>query len=126
MDPRDRPRPLHDGAACTACGATVPNGRIRVLAQRDDVAFVELECPACDSTTLALLLDPIGVDGSSTLDVDQDLAAGQMSVGRATGRPITEADVEALRRDLAEWDGDLVGWLEALDRGDRRGTVLDR
>jgi hypothetical protein len=126
MDPRDRPRPHHDGAACTACGATVPTGRIRVLAQRDDVAFVELDCPACDSTTLALLLDPIGLEGSSTLDVDQDLATGQMSVGRSVGRPITEADVEALRRDLADWDGDLVGWLEALDRGDRRGTVLDR
>jgi hypothetical protein len=126
MDPRDRPRPLHDGAACTACGATVPTGRIRVLAQRDDVAFVELDCPACDSTTLALLLDPIGLEGSSTLDVDQDLATGQMSVGRSVVRPITEADVEALRRDLADWDGDLVGWLEALDRGDRRGTVLDR
>jgi hypothetical protein len=126
MDPRDRPRPLHDGAACTACGATVPTGRIRVLAQRDDVAFVELDCPACDSTTLALLLDPIGLEGSSTLDVDQDLATGQMSVGRSVVRPITEAEVDALRRDLADWDGDLVGWLEALDRGDRRGTVLDR
>jgi hypothetical protein len=126
MDPRDRPRQLRDGAACTACGATVPTGRIRVLAQRDDVAFVELECPACDSTTLALLLDPVGPDGSAALDVDADLAAGQMTVGRTVGRPITEADVEALRRDLADWDGDLVGWLEALDRGDRRGTVLDR
>jgi hypothetical protein len=126
MDPRDRPRPLHDGATCTACGATVPTGRIRVLALRDDVAFVELECPACDSTTLALLLDPIGLDGSSTLDVDQDVAAAQLAVGRGVGRPITEADVEALRRDLADWDGDLVGWLEALDRGDRRGPVLDR
>jgi len=126
MDPRDRPRPLHDGAACTACGATVPTGRIRVLAQRDDVAFVELECPTCTSTTLALLLDPIGLDGSSTLDVDQDFAAAQMNVDRGAGRPISEADVEALRRDLAAWDGDLVGWLEALDRGDRRGTVLDR
>jgi hypothetical protein len=126
MDPRDRGRPLEDGAACTACGATVPAGRIRVLAQRDDVAFVELECPACDSTTLALLIDPIGTDGSSTLDVDQDASGGHMTMARRVGRPISEADVEALRRDLANWDGDLVGWLEALDRGDRRGTVLDR
>jgi hypothetical protein len=126
MDPRDHPRPLHDGAACTACGATVPTGQIRVLAQRDDVAFVELECPACDSTTLALLIDPVGAGGSTTLDVDEDVVGGRMAMGRSVGRPISEADVEALRRDLAEWDGDLVGWLEALDRGDRRGTVLDR
>jgi hypothetical protein len=45
---------------------------------------------------------------------------------RAIPDPITEQDVEALRRDLAEWDGDLVGWLDALDRGDRRGTAIDR
>jgi len=126
MGPRDRPRALHDGAACTACGATVPGERIRVLAQRDDVAFVELECPACDSTTLALLIDPLGADGATTLDVDQDAGGGRMTMGRRVGRPISDADVEALRRDLANWEGDLVGWLEALDRGDRRGTVLDR
>ena len=41
-------------------------------------------------------------------------------------RPITEDDVDAIRRDLAEWHGDLVGWLDALDRGDRRGSVVDR
>jgi len=40
-------------------------------------------------------------------------------------RPITDADVEAIRHDLAAWDGDLVGWLDAMD-GDRRGSVVDR
>ena len=34
----------------------------------------------------------------------------------ATSRPITDADVEAIRRDLAAWDGDLVGWLDTLER----------
>jgi hypothetical protein len=63
MGPRDHPRPLPDGAACTACGATVPT--------------------------------------------------------------------EAIRRDLAAWDGDLVGWLQAIDAidaigVDRRGSVVDR
>ena len=48
------------------------------------------------------------------------------SAGASTLRPISEADVEAVRRDLATWDGDLVGWLDTLDGGDRRGSVVER
>jgi hypothetical protein len=124
MDPRDHPRPHLDGATCTACGAAVPTGRIRILAQRDDVAFVELDCRACDSTTLALLVESTAADGASTLDVAEDGAG--LPAARVVARPISVDDVEAIRRDLAAWDGDLVGWLEALDRGDRRGSVADR
>jgi hypothetical protein len=126
MDPRDHPRPLRDGASCTACGASVPTGAIRILAQRDDVAFVELDCPSCHSTTLALLIEPADRDGTSTLDVAADAPDAHLRPVRSIPGPITEDDVEALRQDLAAWDGDLVGWLEALDRGDRRGSAVDR
>ena len=46
MDPRDRPLLFPDGAACTVCGASVPTGRIRVLARRDDVAFLSADVEA--------------------------------------------------------------------------------
>jgi len=126
MDPRDRPRPIRDGASCTACGASVPTTEIRILAQRDDVAFVELDCSTCRSTTLALLIEPVDGDGPSTLDVADDTADGHLRPIRSIAGPITEADVDALRRDLAAWDGDLVGWLDALDRGDRHESPVDR
>jgi hypothetical protein len=135
MGPRDRPRPFPDGATCTACGATVPTGRIRVLARRDDVAFVELACPRCGSTALGLLMASTTPDGDPVLDVAAETpSSGAVidepqsgrAVARSGFRPISEADVEALRRDLEAWDGDLVGWLDALDRGDRRGSVVDR
>ena len=124
MGPRDHPRPLPDGAACTACGAAVPTEAIRILARRDDLAFVELACPACASTSLGILLSPTTVDGPPVLDVATD---GTPAPGSrpARLRPITDADVEAIRHDLAAWDGDLVGWLDAMD-GDRRGSVVDR
>ena len=122
---RDRPRPLPYGAACTACGANVPSGRIRILAHRDDVAFVELDCPGCDSTTLGLLIGAVDAGGESILDLAADRAADDDAPRRFATRPITDADVEAIHRDLAAWQGDLVGWLDALDRGDRRGSAVD-
>jgi hypothetical protein len=127
MGPSDRPRPLPDGAACTACGASVPTARIRILARRDDLAFVELACPDCGSAAIGLLVPAASADGSQVLEV-LDVAADPPSDGSPTDprtaiRPITDADVAAVRADLAAWEGDLVGWLDALDRG---GSTVDR
>jgi len=126
MDPRDRPRPFPDGATCTACGATVPAGRIRILARRDDVGFVQLDCPACGSAALGLLMASPTPDGEPYLDVSTEVPTGGAAGDRATFRPITDADVEAIRSDLDAWHGDLVGGLQSLDRGDPRGSVVDR
>jgi hypothetical protein len=110
MGPRDRPSPLPDGASCTACGAPVPTGRIRLLARRDGVAFVRLVCDDCGSAAIGLLLDVAGDD--PVLDVATDLPwPGRLPAGRGTPA-ITQAEVDAVRRDLAGWDGDLVGWLD--------------
>ena len=117
---------MPDGATCTACGAPVPLGRIRILATRDDLAFVELVCDGCGSAALALLLDADGPAGSPVLDVATDgPAPGARTRSVGPGRPIDATDVEALRLDLAAWRGDLVGWLEAIERPPR-GSALDR
>jgi hypothetical protein len=129
MGPSDRPRPLPDGATCTACGALVPTGRIRILARRDDLAFVELACPACGSAAIGLLVPATSPHGAPVLDVAADRPAAGPPAGQATVRPISEADVAAVRADLAAWDGDLIGWLDALGRDgrpDRGGSVVDR
>lgn len=126
MDPRDRVRPLPDGAACTACGAPVPTGRIRILARRDDLAFVELDCAACGSAALGLLTPSMGADGAPELDVATDpVGIARRPLG-VTVRPVSAADVAAIRDDLAAWDGDLVGWLTTLGDHGRRGSVVDR
>ena len=127
MGPRDHPGPLPDGALCTACGAPVPTGRIRILARRDDLAFVQLDCVACGSGALGLLMDPEAAGGEQVLDVAGDpVPVGRSSGARATVRPISQADVDAIRDDLAAWDGDLVGWLDTLEDSDRPGSVVDR
>jgi hypothetical protein len=126
MDPSGRPRSIPDGATCTACGAHVPTGRIRILATRDDLAFVELVCDDCGSAALGMLLATAGHDAGHVLDVATDgPATASESSFAGRGRPIDAADVEALRLDLAAWQGDLVGWLDAIGRPGR-GTAPDR
>ena len=109
MGPRDRPSPLPDGASCTACGAPVPTARIRLLASRYGLAFVRLVCDDCGSAAIGLLVDDVaGAGRVGDLAADDALA----SPPGGTSRPISAADVDAVRRDLAAWSGDLVGWLE--------------
>jgi hypothetical protein len=126
MDPRGHPGPLPDGATCTACGAAVPTERMTILARRDDLAFVELDCAACGSTALGLLIEAATPDGAPVLDVAGDATTPTEAAPTAKVRPISAADVEAIRADLAAWDGDLVGWLDALEDSGRRGSVVDR
>jgi hypothetical protein len=126
MDPSGRPRPIPDGATCTACGAPVPTGRIRLLAVRDDLAFVELGCDGCGSAALGLVLDADGPAGRPILDVAAD-GPGPItpaSHGRRA-RPIDETDVAALQVALGAWQGDLVGWLDSLERP-AHGSAPDR
>src|SRR5262245_38775055 len=56
MDPRDRTPPFEDGVDCAVCGRTVPAERIRILASRDDLTFVELTCAACRSESLGMIV----------------------------------------------------------------------
>jgi len=109
MDPRDQLRPLLDGVGCTVCGSPVPGDRIRILAHRDDLAFVELDCPGCGSTTLGMLLAADGSGGGVLDTAPYGELTPQDEARRAGAGPITTADVRAARAFLANWHGDLVG-----------------
>jgi hypothetical protein len=111
MDPRDDLDSLGAGVDCAACGGLVPNDRIRVLARRDDIAFVEIHCPACRSESLGIVVaadDDAGTEG----DPDDDAVA--VGPGRPYGEfgpddaerfreaePIDAADVDIVRDLLA-------------------------
>ena len=56
MDPRDDLDSLAGGVDCAACGSFVPTDRIRVLARRDDISFVEIDCPTCRSESLGIVI----------------------------------------------------------------------
>jgi hypothetical protein len=111
MDPLDHLRALPDGVRCTVCGERVPASRIRLLAWRDDLAFLEIDCGACLSTTLAFAM---GAEGP-----DEDPISGPP--------PITSDDLLDMHQFLATWSGDLSGLLserrDRAHRSDERGRA---
>ena len=95
MDPLDHLLALPDGLRCTVCDERVPVTRVRLLAWRDDLAFLEIDCGACLNTTLAFVM-------------------GGWSEAQATepnADPISTDDVLDMHELLATWGGDLTGLL---------------
>ena len=106
MDPRDPTPPFQDGVDCAVCGRTVPAERIRILASRDDLTFVELACAACRSESLGMIVrgdaDGPGARYGEFLPADDVRFRGAL--------PIGVDDVLAVRRLLEQGDLDaLVG-----------------
>ena len=90
MDPLDHLRALPDGLACTVCEERVPAVDVRVVASREDVAFLRIDCPACRSTTLGILQAEAGLADSPP-----------------KAAPISADDVLDMHEFLATWHGDL-------------------
>jgi hypothetical protein len=123
------------GAGCARCGQAYPEQGIRVLAQREGIAFVQLVCPTCQTQTLALV-----TGGPSTADENAggDLAASAgedlAAEGRRRGRrgrprppesaPISQVDVLEMRDFLAGYRGDVSGLFYAgrRSREEQRGA----
>lgn len=81
--------------------------RIRILAQRDDLYFVELPCAGCEAATLGMVSVTDGEPGS--LDVAPYGELDAYDEARLAGRPtVTERDVADMREFLAGYRGDLV------------------
>ncbi|HET7182568.1 MAG TPA: hypothetical protein VFI15_10085 [Candidatus Limnocylindrales bacterium] len=100
MDPLDHLGTRLDGHRCSVCDAAVPVDRIKLLAWREDLAFLQIDCGDCLSSTLGFAM-------SSQADDE----------GRpAPGAPISSDDVLDMHQLLATWHGDLTGLLSGSDR----------
>ena len=97
MDPLDQVRDGLDGLACAVCEGSVPAGSVQLLALRDALAFVQVDCPVCRSSTLAFLLDgQAAAEGDATAD------------GPGTPQPaLTTDDVLDMHVFLRDWRGDV-------------------
>jgi hypothetical protein len=115
MDPRDRTPPFENGVDCAVCGRTVPVERIRILASRDDLTFVELTCAACRSESLGMIVGGESGGGSGWTGYGEFLPADDARFREAL--PIGVDDVLTVRQLLEQGDLDaLVG-----RRGDAPG-----
>jgi hypothetical protein len=120
MHPHERLRDLLAATGCTACGGPLEAARIRVLAERDDLAFVELPCARCGSTVLAMVTRT-GSDEPVT-DLPGESGPPFAEARPSAGPPIDEDDVRAMRELLRGHRGDLrslLGMGPADDTGDR-------
>lgn len=110
MDPQDRLRDLIGGADCAVCRRRVPLAGVRLLASREDLAFVELTCAACGSVALGIVVEIDETDGSPRR-VLEGASPGELmpeDEARLAGSPpIGAADVLAMRDFLAGYGGDL-------------------
>ena len=106
MDPLDHLGALPDGLRCTVCEERVPVDRLTVLAWRDDLAFLQLDCAACLSTTLGFVVGGRGDEPADPIAV-------------AAPAPITSDDVLDMHELLSTWRGDLAG----LVAGDARSRA---
>ncbi|MCI0345052.1 MAG: hypothetical protein L0221_06335 [Chloroflexi bacterium] len=101
MDPQDRLQSLLNGIACSVCEAAVSGDRIRLLARREDLAFVEIACLDCRSTTLGFVIDGDAVGASSS-----------------EAPPVTADDVLDMHVALEAWQGDLRSLLASSPASD--------
>ena len=101
---------------CTVCGAVVDPERVRILAERDDMAFLELPCDGCGSVALGIVTVLPG--GDAELDPpwsDESGVVGGASSRGASSRvapPVGVAEVREMARFLAGYQGDLRSLLE--------------
>jgi len=106
------------GTGCTSCGATIPPDGIAVLADRGDVAFVELRCASCGSRTMAVVVRNEGT--APVADTAPHPELDPATEARLAGvPPLGEEDVAAMARFLDGWDGDLLTLLDP--HGDHPG-----
>ena len=109
MEPRDDLDSFGGGVDCAACGVAVPTERIRVLARRQDIAFVEIHCPSCRSESLGIVIEGAEEgddDGDGTgIAVGPGLAYGEFGPDDAArfhdASPIGRADVDRVHDLLA-------------------------
>ncbi len=104
-----------------------------MLAQREAIAFVQLDCVHCGTQTLALVTGiPLDdEDAEAALDAFEAGRAETLTRGRPAGfadgrgrgddEPISNADVDEMRAFLAGYHGDLRTLVDRHERGGGAG-----
>ena len=93
--------------ACAACGQPYGESQIRLIAQREELYFVDLSCPRCGSQAVAIVtiqVEPEAGVADAGKPVFSEAGAGDDTSISAVVSVDDVIDVHAL---LAEFDGDV-------------------
>lgn len=109
---------------CPACGKHYREGRVNLLAERDGLYFVDLDCTRCGSHTVAIVT--IDQDDAEAAIADLSDMAFEPAFRTeeplpAHAAPVTADDVLEMHEFLAGFDGDVTSLLRPASR--RHGGV---
>ncbi len=105
---------------CAACGRTYVTDHIRVLAQREDLYFVDLACQMCGSEAVAIVTLHESDDDETAIEVGElaDQAMTSDARGAASIGPAVEPDdVLDMHAFLGSFDGDFKALFRASGPG---------
>lgn len=105
--------------ACAACGEPYGETRVRLIAHREELHFVDLACHHCGTQAVAIvtILDE---GDSATLDPGELVpAAGHVpeTTGVKAARPVSADDVIDVHQLLEVFDGDVEALMARFDGG---------
>lgn len=104
---------------CAACGQAYGPGRIRILAQREELFFVDLGCETCGAQAVAV----VTIQPDESVAADMDLAAGPgggVSPPAAAPAPVAADDLLDMSEFLSRFDGDFRSLFEEAQAGPSR------
>ena len=128
MDSPDWLRTQLTSFTCPACGRRYRGSRIKLLAERDGLFFVDLDCTRCGSHTVAIVTVEEGETELSIIDAsDIELAVDLEPEHLGEELPdklalVTADDVLDMHELLTDFDGDMRALLSAgeTDGSERR------
>lgn len=100
---------------CAACGQAYGQGHIRLIAQREELFFVDLSCDHCGSQAVAIVT--IQIDGDRATLEGGELVRVDDSDPDAVpdGPPVSADDVLDVHDLLDDFDGDVHQLIARFD-----------
>ena len=117
MDSPDWLRTQLTSFTCPACGRRYRGSRMRLLAERDGLFFVDLDCSRCGSHTVAIVTVELD-DSEVSIEVSDAGLTDELAIEHlgeelpARAAPVTADDVLDMHQFLARHEGDLGALLE--------------
>ena len=100
---------------CAACGQAYGHGHIRLIAQREELFFVDLSCDHCGSQAVAIVT--VQIDGdTTTLETGELVRAEELAEEtHDIAAPVSADDVLDAHALLDDFEGDVHQLIARFD-----------